>query len=229
LEYPVEEVILRLRLFKPGNVAFGIVISDARGWYDDLTTAIAEPDGVRAIFFYSAWLRPGLQHTYELSEAELPKLIRLLESTSSRTLMDAAPYRAFFRAYHEPYATDRFLSTAIAMEHLLVNDTEDTSSISYKFVDRGCYLLNRARPHPDGAEAYVAPLRTIYRWRSSLVHASPRLGERDWTEERHIDILRQADEYARAMLLYTLDHPDLAKAEKLDEQKRKGYGSSDVR
>ena len=58
--------------------------------------------------------------------------------------MQEPAFRFFFRSYHEPYATDRFLSNAIGLENLLVNDEQEKSSFRYKFVDRGCFLLQQA-------------------------------------------------------------------------------------
>ena len=136
--------------------------------------------------------------------------------------MDDPAYRFFFRSYHEPYATDRFLSAVVALENILVNDTDDRTNIRYKFMDRGGFLLQRARPQPEGADIYCRRLGTIYDRRSGLVH-SARSSLRDWVDQADIDVLRDADDYVRTLLSYLLRVPDLRQSGAVDRLKRSFY------
>ena len=218
----LKEAVLRLRLYKPGGIGFNFGVIDRDGWYDEPDPKTERGLEFIAVFFYFVWERPGLPTPYDLDNNDIERLQCLFALTSHKSLMDKPAYRYFFRAYHEPYGTDRFLSNAIALENLLVNDQRDMGNIRYKFVDRGCFLLQRASPHPDGAEAYTKPLKAIYDARCKLVH-STQSSQRDWGSEQEKTILRNSEQYLRQLLVYVLSEPAMESSQNVDAAKRKAY------
>ena len=136
--------------------------------------------------------------------------------------MKKPAFRYFFRSYHEPYATDRFLSNAIGLENLLVNDSNDWSNIRYKFADRGSFLLQQASPNTAGPDLYFKDLQDIYDGRSGIVHSSKN-SDRDWNKEPDIKRLQNSETYLRHLLLYILHHPEMEKSSEVDKAKRQRY------
>lgn len=218
----LEEVVLRLRLYKPGGIGFNFAVVDKDGWYDDPEGKPMDNLQIISVFFYVVWERKGMPSQYELEPEDESSLRYLFEFTKDQKLMDKAAFRYFFRSYHEPYATDRFLSNAIALENLLANDQKDWSNIRYKFVDRGCFLLQKAYPNPDVASVYVKPLKDIYDARSRIVHATKK-SNRDWGTNEEITILRNSEQFLRWLLRYILDHPEMEKSENVDKAKQASY------
>lgn len=223
----LEEVVLRLRIHKSGSIGFSFAIVDRDGWYDKLFTAAQGQMDIAyqliGVFFYIVWDRPGLPSIYEIDTEDVEPLRVLFSRTIAKKLMDKPAFRYFFRSYHEPYATDRFLSNAIGLENLLVNDTRDLSNLTYKFVDRGCFLLMQAHPHPDGPEMYVATLTEIYKARSKAVHSTKK-SKGDWDTAEEIAILKNSEDYLRLLLQYVLDHPEMEDSVIVDKVKRAKYG-----
>jgi hypothetical protein len=227
LKARLEEVVLRLRIHKSGSIGFSFAIVDRDGWYEKLFTS--EPGQMNiayqllGVFFYIVWDRRGLPPIYEILPQDVEPLRDLFSRTANTKLMNKPAFRYFFRGYHEPYGTDRFLSNAIGLENLLVNDTKDLSNLTYKFVDRGCFLLTQAHPHPDGPDAYVSTLTKIYKARSSVVHSTKKSkGDFDTSEET--EILRSSEDYLRLLLKYVIDHPDMEDSNTVDKAKRRKYG-----
>jgi hypothetical protein len=216
----VEEMILRLRIFKSGGVSFDFGVIDQVGWYDDPTTEKAAGLKLFGVFFYVSWAHHGMPGLFQINETEVEALRTFIATTSTRRLMDDPACRYLFQSYHEPYASDRFLKNAIGLEALLVGDVQDTSNIQYKFVDRGCFLLNRAQPNPGGAAAYTASLAAIYERRSRLVHASKTTARKAAKDQ---DTLRLSEEYLRVLLRHLLRHPELNSAVSIDHAKRALY------
>jgi hypothetical protein len=220
----LEEAILRLRLFKTGPAGFNFAIIDHDGWYDQLKAGGGreikyEPLG---IFFYVVWSQPGMPHTYDIAAEEIDRVRELIAFTAGRKLLQKPPFRYFFRAYHEPYASDRFLRNAIGLENLLVNDTQDQSNTTYKFVDRGCFLLNLAHTHPQGANGYAPVLKKIYSARSASVHSN-KAAKRDWGTKEEMDLLNASEDYLRVLLNYVLRNPEMESSLAVDEAKRAKY------
>ncbi len=226
LKARLEEVILRLRIYKPGSIGFSFAIIDRDGGYDKIIAAKSEKVTITCqllgVFFYTVWYRPGMPPTYEILPEDIDPLRKLFSRTANAKLMDKPSFRYFFRGYHEPYGTDRFLSNAIGLENLLVNDTKDLSNLTYKFVDRGCFLLTQASPHPDGPEAYASTLNKIYQARSGVVH-SKKKPKGDFESPEEIEILKNSEEYLRLLLKYVIDHPEMEDSIVVDKAKRKKY------
>jgi hypothetical protein len=219
----IEELVLRLRIFKAGAVSFDFGVIDSGGWYENPTEEKATHLALFGVFFYVPWAHHGMPVKFEVEPSEAESLRSFVTLTESQHLMDRPAYRYFFQSYHEPYATDRFLKNAIGLENLLVSDAKDTSNIRYKFVDRGCFLLNRAKPHSEGASGYTKPLSDIYDARSRLVHASKSPPTRSTASVEERDRLLRSEDYLRVLLRYLLEHPELDTAESIDSSKRQLY------
>jgi hypothetical protein len=224
LREEIEEVILRLRLIKPGGVGFSFIVVDSVGWYDKPPS---DPNAeiqyaVIASFIYTVWEREGMPSSYIIKESDIESIRTMITNTKGRKLLTNSAYRYFFRSYHEPYATDRFLSNAIGLENLLVNDSTDRSNIRYKFADRGSYLLQKVMPCPDGAEKYYKDMLAIYDGRSQLVH-SKKQSEVDWHKKSDILLLQNSEAYLRKLLLFLIENPEMEKSENIDKSKRKLY------
>jgi hypothetical protein len=223
----LEEIVLRLRIHKSGSIGFSFAIVDRDGWYDRVLAAESGKMDIAyqliGVFFYIVWDRPGLPPIYEILPQDIEPLNKLFARTANTKLMHKPSFRYFFRGYHEPYGTDRFLSNAIGLENLLVNDTKDLSNLTYKFVDRGCFLLTQAHPHPDGPEAYASILTKIYKARSGVVHSTKKSkGDFDTSEE--IEILKSSEDYLRLLLKHVIDHPEMEDSNAVDKAKRNRYG-----
>jgi hypothetical protein len=222
----LEEVVLRLRIYKPGSIGFSFAIVDRDGGYDKILAAESDQIIISCqllgVFFYTVWYRPGMPPNYEILPEDIEPLRQLFSRTVHAKLMEKPSFRYFFRGYHEPYGTDRFLSNAIGLENLLVNDTKDLSNLTYKFVDRGCFLLTQAYPHPDGPEAYASALNKIYQARSGVVH-SRKKPKGDFDSPEEIGILRNSEDYLRLLLKYIVDHPEMEDSTVVDKAKRKKY------
>jgi hypothetical protein len=218
----IEESVLRLRIYKAGGCYFDFGLIDEVGWFYAPDKNKPTPLKAIGVFFYIAWERKGMASLYQLEEVDIEPLGGLFKKTKNIMLLDQAPFRYFFRGYHEPYATDRFLSNAIALENIFANDQDDKSNIRYKFIDRGCFLLQQAQPHPEGPNGYVKPLADIYDSRSRLVH-STKASKRDWNEDSEIKLLFDSEVFLRQALLYIVDNPEMINSNKIDVLKRQKY------
>lgn len=225
----LEEAILRLRIFKSGSIGASFSIVDRDGWYERYVSTPLSIDAklkltyeLIGIFFYIVWERPGFPSWYEISSEDLLPLKSLFSITAGSSLLSKPSFRFFFRGFHEPYATDRFLSNAIGLENLLVNDTTDQSNVKYKFVDRGCFLLSQAMPSPEHPQVYATRLGKIYDARSGIVHSRVTRGE-DWESESEISLLKDAEDFLRSLLQYVLRHPELEDSNAIDRSKRELY------
>lgn len=224
LREEVEESLLRLRLLKPGGVGFSFIVVDPTGWYDNPPN---DPKSqiewaVIAMLPYIVWEREGMPSSFIIENADIEPLQSLFSLTRVRKLLLNPSFRYFFRSYHEPYATDRFLSNAIGLENLLVNDSDDRSNYRYKFADRGSFLLQKIIPRTDGPEKYFKDMCNIYDGRSQLVHSS-KLSDWDWHEPSDIKLLQQSETYLRHLLLYLLNNPEMENSLKIDKEKRQLY------
>jgi hypothetical protein len=224
LREEVEEAVLRLRLFKAGGVGFSLVLVDPDGWYDN--PAKVQGTQVRylfiGMFFYHVWERDGMLPFLNLDPDDVVPLRSLFVLSAGQRLLQKPAFRYFFRSYHEPYATDRFLSNAIGLENLLVNDTKDRSNYRYKFADRGCFLLQHANPRPDGPEVYFKDLQEIYDGRSEIVHSNEK-SDWDWHKAPDIRKLQNSENYLRQLLVYILEHPTMERSGEVDKAKRLRY------
>jgi hypothetical protein len=219
----IEEIVLRLRLYKPGGIGFNYIIIDDRGWYDDPQGKSIEGLKRIRVYFYVVWRRQGMINQYDLEADDVKHLQELFELSSNEKLMQTPAFRFFFRSYHEPYSIDRFLSNAIGLENLLVNDEKEKSSFRYKFVDRGCFLLQQAEPILDDALAYVKPLQNIYDKRSAIVHSTKESTKRYWNTDDEITILQNSEQYLRVLLKYILRNHRMRSSVNIDKAKRECY------
>lgn len=217
----VERLVLLLRLYKPGNVYFNFAVIDENGWYRAPTVAVNIVLGQIGVFFYVGWTHRGLGDTFRLSTADSEPLATFVAAHRGADLMKNRSFRYFFRGFHEPYSEDRFLSNVIGLENVLCNDSQDHSNLKYKFVDRGCYLLHQARPHPDGAGGYVKPLGDIYDARSRIVHSAQK--DIDWAEASAQSMLQNSEVFLRAVLNLVLQNPGFETAHGIDDAKRRRY------
>jgi len=221
----IEEVVLRLRIYKAGDVGFNFAAVDPTGWYDQLErlandgqSRLSISYGMLAVFFYVVWDRPGLSQPYTLAPDDIPPLQALFEQTTGRKLLERTAFRYFFRAYHEPYATDRFLSNVIALENLLLGDSDERSSLMYKFADRGTFLVHQADPELCNPDGVFGDLQDIYRARSAIVHRG------EWpNDDVPIKYLRNSEAYLRMLLDYVVRNRDMEKAKNIDAAKRRLY------
>lgn len=161
-----------------------------------------------------------MQEIYELQVEDIDDIKSSLILDLGERLMEKPSYRYFFKGYHEAYLYDRLLSNVIALESLLVSEY-DQSNLSYKFADRGCFLLQKAKPIPDGHDIYYLNMKKLYNIRSKLVHSG---NKSLWEiEKKDIELLKLSEEYARCLLVYVFDKPDMRKSENIDKAKRKCY------
>ena len=222
----VERFVLLLRIYRPGNVYFNFAVIDEDGWYRAPTVIRQVSLQKLGVFFYMGWGHRGTTQTLRLQSQDVNPLRELFRAHRGRDLLSERPFRYFFRGFHEPYSEDRFLDNIIGMENILVNDTSDQSNVRYKFVDRGCFLLQLSRPETEGASAYVKPLSALYDLRCRIVHASRK--EVDWTVAGTQDLLRRSEEFLRMILRIVLERPELAKAATIDKEKRKLYAETRI-
>ncbi len=215
-----DEMILGLRLYKAGGVYYNFLLvvnppASGESTSDDV-------HGLRALalYYYNVYDHKGIPYVYELTPDDMKPLRDVLGLTRSRQLLEKRCFRNFFQAYHEPLTSDRFLKNAVALENILVNDG-GFSNISYKFVDRGCYVLQRVAPHSGGAAGHAGRLKEIYKARSGLVHS--RKNDPDWSSTESQEMLADSETYVRQLLVLTLQDPRFEKSEFIDEEKRKGY------
>jgi hypothetical protein len=121
---------------QPGNVYYNFVLRDPSGWFDDPSDATRAPLEASSVYFFKGWDHPGIVSEYHVTDTEADDLSEFLAASWDSWVRKNRAFGLFFRGYHEPYADDRLLRNAIALENLLVNDTRDQSNIRYKFVDR---------------------------------------------------------------------------------------------
>lgn len=208
-----EEVLLRFRLLRPGPIGFHFLAFVPE---DELRKGIGEPGNawLMSLRHYMVWARPGITPLhYELSASEAESLRELWKRTSGERLLRRLAFRQFFRGCHEPYATDRFLANAIGLENLLLGDSEERSSLAYKFQLRGAFLLKLAATL-DPRESFDR-LRAIYAGRSRLVHSS-RSPVEDWEEEEELALLADSEKYLRILLNQVLNRPEMGGSQAID-------------
>lgn len=218
----VERAVLLLRLFKPGNLYYNFVLRDEAGWFADPTQQVEDKLWADSVFFFQGWDHPGLEGRYSVTEGEALALQQFVAKHWDNQVLSRRFFHLFFRGYHEPYAEDRFLRNAVALENIFVNESQDQSNVTYKFVDRGCYLLQLARPLDQGAGGYAKSLGLIYKTRSALVHTNEK--PRDWTGEPHKELMVTSDRYLRLCLRLILEDPTLGSSTEIDKRKRAEYG-----
>ena len=95
-------------------------------------------------------------------------------------------------------------------------------SITYKFIDRGAFMLQQAQRRDEGANEYASRLHEIYKTRCSLVHGSGTIVD-DWKNPKDLELLESAEEFSRISLCYVLECPEMFETAKLDEMKRARY------
>lgn len=216
----MQDLLILLSLFKPGNLYYNFGLIDRNGWYQD--PVHNKNQAYRfGIFIFFGWSHPGIVDIYELVDDDLIPLAAFVKKNRKNPLLRVSASKYFFRAYHEPYTDDRFLYYAISLENMLVNDTKDTSSIKYKFVDRGCFLLKKALPYPEETDKISKSLSDIYDLRSRIVHSSKTTITLDTQD--HIEILKNADNYTRALLRFILENPEYRESTYVDKIKRGLY------
>jgi len=201
----VEEIILLLRLYKEGSVFFNFISVDHNNWYDNPENLSPKLTQI-GVFFYMGWGHKGIKTTYALKKSDDGHIDKFINKYLGQNLFSQIAYKYFFRSFHEPYSDDRFLSNAIGLENILVNDNTEQSNIRYKFIDRGCFLLQAALPNKNGADYYVKSLKNIYDTRCQLVHSTKNII--NWEKEASQKILRNSDHYLRVLLKYLLDKPE---------------------
>jgi hypothetical protein len=216
-----DRVLLCLRLHRKGEVGYSMLLAAEAGCNGGKGKNKDVHIDWAALHHYSVWHRPGHSSPYVLSEEDSQKILQLYSATNAKTLRRPA-FRHFLRSYHEPYATDRFLSCAIGLECALLSGQQERSSLSYKFRDRGAYILQQCAPDPNGACTHFAQLGQIYRKRSQLVHTG--LGSSDdWKTSDELAFITKAEEYLRDILKYILANPKLADSSEIDRKKLELY------
>jgi len=150
-----------MRIFKPGNLYYNFALIDTNDWF-------FQPNPKKllkifSIFFYMGWSHSGTVQNFNLLNNEIKPLNKFISVNIGNKILDNRSFKYFFRSYHEPFKEDRFLDNAIALENILVNDTKERSNLLYKFVDRGCFLLQQVLPLKNGPEKYAKSLRNSKR------------------------------------------------------------------
>ncbi|MBI4312437.1 MAG: hypothetical protein HY681_11740 [Chloroflexi bacterium] len=220
----IERALLLLRVYKPGNVYYNFALHDDDNWLEDPKESAAQALRGTSVYFFKGWDHPGITSWYQITADEAGGFAGFIEVNWDNEVKENRAFNLFFRGYHEPYADDRFLRNAIALENLLVNDTKEQSNIRYKFVDRGAFLLQMAAPRQDAANGYASDLKDIYDARCQLVHSSN--DGPNWTSEKGLSLAQNADSYTRLLLKLVLSRPELGTAIEVDRLKRSGYGGS---
>jgi hypothetical protein len=216
----MQDLLLLFGLFKPGNLYYNFGLIDRNGWYQD--PAHIQNQAYRfGIFIFYGWSHPGIVDIYELANDDLAPLASFVTKNRKNSLLRRSACKYFFRAYHEPYTDDRFLYYAISLENMLVNDTKDISSIKYKFVDRGCFLLKKAIPSSEGANEISKSLSDIYDLRSKIVHSSRTPITINTQDD--IEILQNADKYTRVLLRFIMENQEYYESTYIDKIKRDKY------
>lgn len=208
----LQRIVTLLRIYMPGDVFYSGGIIDKSGWYNNPKDQILNIFG---IFVYMVWDSFSL---YEITKDNRDALVDFVRTHKKNKILKQSPFRLFFKGYHEPFPTDRFLDNAIGLESLLVNDG-DRSNFKYKFVDRGCYLLKQALSSQDTAAVFAERLSNIYDIRSKLVHNR----ESSFKKNDFLAASRDADQFLRVLLSYVLDNPGFINSKEIDDAKRALY------
>jgi len=215
-----EENVLRLRLALKGDIGMAAGFIDTIEWL--AAPSARDPARWFAAYHYVVWHRQHHSTTADFRCLDDDERALLFEEATGRELMKEAAFRFFFRAYHEPYATDRFLSNAIGLEALLMRGDSDTSNLSYKFRDRGAFALSQSPHHaPISVDELYSRLGKLYSARSKIAHGG--LGDSDFREPADIQLLTDAEAYLRSRLLLYLSSSNLQDAAALDRAKRSQY------
>jgi hypothetical protein len=217
----IEEIILLLRLYKQGSPFFNYIAVDVDDWYDNFQKNKTPNLFEVGVFFYMGWSHKGLDTIYKIDKSDEKQLENLFNKYLGKDIISNRACKFFFKGFHEPYSDDRFLNNAIGLENILVNDTKEQSNIRYKFIDRGCFLLQAADPKPVGAKYYSNPLKDIYDARCQLVHSNKSII--NWADVGNQNLLKNSEEYLRTLLKYILANPKYTQAYRIDEDKRNKY------
>jgi hypothetical protein len=216
----MERLLTSLRLFKPGNIYYNYAIIDSVGWYSNPHKVDEKTLGQFSIFFFFGWDCIGLPSIYELKHNEAQNIRDFINlNWKNKNILCRRPYQYFFKAFHEPYAEQRFLDYVIALENILVNDQNDMSNIKYKFVDRGAFLL--AKYHGGDAVKYAECLKNIYDVRCKIVHSNGK--QLDWTDNKFVQLMIDTDSYTRILLKAILENNCFIDSNEIDNQKWKMY------
>lgn len=211
----LEKLITLFRIYMQGNIFYSGGIIDPNDWYTDPKKGTEFY--IFGIFFYVVWDNKEETTIYTITEENHNSLVEFIRSYRSSELLSESPFRMFFKGYHEPFGTDRFLDNAIGLESLLVNDGGD--NLKYKYIDRGSYLLRRALSEKPETESLVKKLSDIYDMRSSLVHNRNKINDQNQIDNASKD----ADNFLRILLKYILQNPNLINSKQIDREKRNLY------
>jgi hypothetical protein len=166
----LDELMLLFRLHRPGNVYYSFIIIDDCDWYDVPDHEKYQRLQAQSLHHYIGWAHPGTEYLYVDDCAGAP--LAFCCAHRGNTILRTRPYQSFSRGYHEPLSEDRFLRNVIGLENIFVNEVSEQSNVTYKFVDRGCFLLQRAAPHEGGAVAWAEVLKKLYRERGNILRGA---------------------------------------------------------
>lgn len=222
----LEDIVLLLRLYKPGNVYYNYALIDKNNWYENPMRSQAIGMKEFAVFYYMGWPQKGVDQIFKLTKDDFRSLKVFVNKNIGKTILRTRPFRYFFRGFHEPQVDDRFLDNVIGLENILAGDTKDQSNIRYKFIDRGCFLLANVIPYEGDPNIYAKPLRDIYDTRCEIVHFSKY--ERDWHSDESVELVKNSDLFLRRILRLILEDEEFLNCEKVDKRKRKAFRQTRV-
>lgn len=216
----MEKLLTTLRIFQDGDVYYNFAIIDKNGWYDNPVASLTIDQF--AIFFFVCWDHMGLKSNYSINDSNVNSFKDFVKTFWKDPVLVTTPFHFFFKAYHEPYTEHRFLNYSIALENILVNDSDDSSNINYKFIDRGLFLLEKNKLFTElEIDKKVLILKEIYKTRSDIVHSSKR--NRNWQEDKYVKQLVHIDMITRKFLNNLLIDKEIRISTNIDKEKRKRY------
>lgn len=160
----LEEVLLALRLLKPGRVGLRGVVSLIQGQGGVVQPMMATRSGQA---------RPLRGERYQLAdhdELALTELYRELQAARSNPIIEAAT-RRFGYAADRPLAEDEIVDLVIAAESLFLGEIgppSDRGELSYRLATRAACFADEGT---EGRRRVVKFMRIAYRARSGVVHS----------------------------------------------------------
>jgi hypothetical protein len=211
----VEEMMARIRLFKKGRVGFRTVLT---GFQEKQEGKIHW--GSSTLPHYISWDFEGCDDFYTLNKEEAEEFRDFYNLTKEFPLLKIPAYWNFYRSYHQPYLSLRFLDLCLALEALLGDGGDN---LKYKIAMRGAYIAGLIKENENsnfGAQAFDF-LKKVYDERSKLAHGGKSdiwdykadfkmrintklsTGEKDKYKERVLkeqELVKTTTEYLRSFL-----------------------------
>jgi hypothetical protein len=160
----LEEVLLALRLLKPGRVGLRGVVSLIEGQNGEVQARLATRSGQA---------RPHRGERYQLAdndEVALTELYRELHAARSNPVIKAAT-RRFGYAADRPLAEDEIVDLVVAAESLFLGEIgppSDRGELSYRLATRAASFADEGT---EDRRRVVRFMRMAYRARSGVVHS----------------------------------------------------------